>query len=139
MRPTPAEDLRAPNRSVCTLARDRPENRLLLGPHDEVVSRRGGPEGSLASSGEALSRAEPRYVFSALVRGLRSWNFDGSLLWTCRLPLLPYLAFLLHCARLALTATGVIWVRYSMVITPINYSLAAVRGLRRFPSNAPFS
>jgi len=28
--------------------------------------------------------------------------------------------------NLALTATGFIWVRYSMVITPINYSLGAV-------------
>ncbi|KAI5481664.1 hypothetical protein MNV49_002890 [Pseudohyphozyma bogoriensis] len=28
--------------------------------------------------------------------------------------------------NLALTATGLIWVRYSFVITPINYSLAAV-------------
>ena len=27
----------------------------------------------------------------------------------------------------ALAATGFIWVRYSLVITPINYSLAAVR------------
>lgn len=26
----------------------------------------------------------------------------------------------------ALAATGMIWVRYSLVITPINYSLAAV-------------
>jgi hypothetical protein len=30
---------------------------------------------------------------------------------------------------LALAATGFIWVRYSLVITPINYSLAAVRKL----------
>ncbi|KAL7411840.1 putative FMP43-protein found in mitochondrial proteome [Mrakia frigida] len=29
-------------------------------------------------------------------------------------------------ANLALMATGFIWVRYSMVITPVNYSLAAV-------------
>ncbi|KAF8335778.1 UPF0041-domain-containing protein [Cantharellus anzutake] len=28
--------------------------------------------------------------------------------------------------NVALTATGFIWVRYSMVITPINYSLGAV-------------
>ncbi|KAI0779990.1 hypothetical protein C8Q74DRAFT_1262474 [Fomes fomentarius] len=28
--------------------------------------------------------------------------------------------------NVALTATGFIWVRYSLVITPINYSLAAV-------------
>ncbi|KAA1471877.1 UPF0041-domain-containing protein [Dentipellis sp. KUC8613] len=28
--------------------------------------------------------------------------------------------------NLALAATGVIWVRYSLVITPVNYSLAAV-------------
>ncbi|BGO96980.1 hypothetical protein NBRC10513v2_002533 [Rhodotorula toruloides] len=28
--------------------------------------------------------------------------------------------------NLALTATGLIWVRYSFVITPVNYSLAAV-------------
>ncbi|GJE98532.1 UPF0041-domain-containing protein [Phanerochaete sordida] len=28
--------------------------------------------------------------------------------------------------NLALTATGFIWVRYSFVITPVNYSLAAV-------------
>jgi len=28
--------------------------------------------------------------------------------------------------NMALAATGVIWVRYSLVITPINYSLAAV-------------
>jgi mitochondrial pyruvate carrier 2 len=27
----------------------------------------------------------------------------------------------------ALAATGIIWVRYSFVITPVNYSLAAVR------------
>jgi hypothetical protein len=27
----------------------------------------------------------------------------------------------------ALAATGFIWVRYSLVITPVNYSLAAVR------------
>lgn len=27
---------------------------------------------------------------------------------------------------MALTATGLIWVRYSFVITPVNYSLAAV-------------
>lgn len=30
-------------------------------------------------------------------------------------------------ALAALAATGFIWVRYSMVITPVNYSLAAVR------------
>lgn len=28
--------------------------------------------------------------------------------------------------NVALAATGMIWVRYSLVITPINYSLAAV-------------
>ncbi|KAJ3555747.1 hypothetical protein NM688_g2399 [Phlebia brevispora] len=28
--------------------------------------------------------------------------------------------------NIALTATGFIWVRYSFVITPVNYSLAAV-------------
>jgi len=28
--------------------------------------------------------------------------------------------------NLALAATGIIWVRYSLVITPVNYSLAAV-------------
>jgi hypothetical protein len=28
---------------------------------------------------------------------------------------------------IALAATGFIWVRYSLVITPVNYSLAAVR------------
>ncbi|KZV69334.1 UPF0041-domain-containing protein [Peniophora sp. CONT] len=28
--------------------------------------------------------------------------------------------------NVALTATGFIWVRYSLVITPVNYSLAAV-------------
>jgi len=28
--------------------------------------------------------------------------------------------------NLALAATGFIWVRYSLVITPVNYSLAAV-------------
>ncbi|KAI0044349.1 UPF0041-domain-containing protein [Auriscalpium vulgare] len=28
--------------------------------------------------------------------------------------------------NVALAATGFIWVRYSMVITPVNYSLAAV-------------
>ncbi|KAJ7039230.1 mitochondrial pyruvate carrier [Mycena alexandri] len=28
--------------------------------------------------------------------------------------------------NIALTATGFIWVRYSLVITPVNYSLAAV-------------
>lgn len=30
----------------------------------------------------------------------------------------------------ALTATGFIWVRYSFVIIPVNYSLAAVRARR---------
>jgi len=30
--------------------------------------------------------------------------------------------------NLALAATGTIWVRYSLVIIPINYSLAAVNG-----------
>ncbi|KAK7027258.1 Mitochondrial pyruvate carrier 2 [Paramarasmius palmivorus] len=30
--------------------------------------------------------------------------------------------------NLALTATGLIWVRWSLVITPVNYSLAAVNG-----------
>jgi mitochondrial pyruvate carrier 2 len=30
----------------------------------------------------------------------------------------------------ALTATGFIWVRYSFVIIPVNYSLAAVRPLK---------
>ena len=34
--------------------------------------------------------------------------------------------FILPIAILALAATGFIWVRYSLVITPINYSLAAV-------------
>lgn len=34
------------------------------------------------------------------------------------------LKYVLLCA--ALTATGLIWVRYSFVITPVNYSLAAV-------------
>ncbi|KAJ7594729.1 mitochondrial pyruvate carrier, partial [Mycena floridula] len=28
--------------------------------------------------------------------------------------------------NIALAATGIIWVRYSLVITPVNYSLAAV-------------
>lgn len=28
--------------------------------------------------------------------------------------------------NVALSATGMIWVRYSLVITPVNYSLAAV-------------
>jgi len=28
--------------------------------------------------------------------------------------------------NIALAATGIIWVRYSFVITPVNYSLAAV-------------
>lgn len=32
-------------------------------------------------------------------------------------------------AFVALAATGFIWVRYSLVITPVNYSLAAVRPL----------
>lgn len=32
-----------------------------------------------------------------------------------------------HSALIALAATGFIWVRYSLVITPVNYSLAAVR------------
>jgi hypothetical protein len=32
-------------------------------------------------------------------------------------------------ALVALAATGFIWVRYSLVITPVNYSLAAVRPL----------
>ena len=43
----------------------------------------------------------------------------------------PFSRFLLHTTltlpSLALAATGFIWVRYSLVITPINYSLAAVR------------
>lgn len=30
--------------------------------------------------------------------------------------------------NVALAATGLIWVRYSLVITPVNYSLAAVNG-----------
>ena len=36
----------------------------------------------------------------------------------------------------ALAATGFIWVRYSLVITPINYSLAAVRPLSTCLSEA---
>lgn len=35
--------------------------------------------------------------------------------------------------NLALAATGFIWVRYSLVITPINYSLAAVSSLFSAP------
>lgn len=31
--------------------------------------------------------------------------------------------------NVALAATGFIWVRYSLVITPINYSLAAVNAM----------
>lgn len=37
------------------------------------------------------------------------------------------MSILYRLSRIALTATGFIWVRYSLVITPINYSLAAVR------------
>ena len=45
--------------------------------------------------------------------------------WLARLTR-PSLPFVDSC-ELALAATGFIWVRYSMVITPINYSLGAVR------------
>lgn len=31
-----------------------------------------------------------------------------------------------ECSVVALAGTGFIWVRYSLVITPVNYSLAAV-------------
>ena len=41
-------------------------------------------------------------------------------------------------SRTALAATGFIWVRYSVVITPVNYSLAAVR-VDAVPSSSPFS
>lgn len=46
---------------------------------------------------------------SAIVRGAAALNVSSSFLGT------------------ALAATGFIWVRYSLVITPVNYSLAAVR------------
>lgn len=38
---------------------------------------------------------------------------------------------------LALTLTGFIWVRYSLVITPVNYSLAAVRHSQLFSTFLP--
>jgi hypothetical protein len=44
-------------------------------------------------------------------------------------PLVPSLAskkLITHHHFIALAGTGTIWVRYSLVITPINYSLAAV-------------
>ena len=34
--------------------------------------------------------------------------------------------YVLICIPSALAATGMIWVRYSLVIIPVNYSLAAV-------------
>ena len=45
---------------------------------------------------------------------------------SARLPSSPPLARLRLRARAAVTATGLIWVRYSTAITPVNYNLMAV-------------
>ena len=47
--------------------------------------------------------------------------------WTLRLCHLAHSAIGRTLRGIALAATGFIWVRYSLVITPVNYSLAAVR------------
>jgi hypothetical protein len=72
-----------------------------------MVPRRRGAEGSCSTRGQALRIAEHWYVILFIVRVMvaehRVW---------------PGFA--------ALAATGFIWVRYSFVIKPVNYSLAAV-------------
>jgi hypothetical protein len=63
-------------------------------------------QGSESTSGQDLSPAEPRSA----------------------LPPLPSSDFIAHewVGSIALTATGLIWVRYSFVIVPVNLSLAGV-------------
>ena len=97
--------------------RHRPEDGVLLGPAHEVVFGGGRPQGPLAPRGQA-QRVPERWCVS---QSISLCMAHGMTLWlrSCNSPL--------PCAPPALTATGFIWVRYSLVITPINYSLAAVR------------
>ena len=110
---------------------NRPEDGILLGADDEVVFGCSGAEGSLSSGGEAERVAERWCVglslpASALYADCMRFDAmsspDLGLAW-------------LVCVRIALAATGIIWVRYSFVITPVNYSLAAVRVLSRLESS----
>ena len=101
---------------------NRAQDRLLLGSYDEVVPRCRGAEGYQSTRGQTLRVAERRYVISLLfLLGHSRMIIDRNCVG-----LLPLVA--------ALAATGIIWVRYSFVINPVNYSLAAVsaRYLRRF-------
>jgi hypothetical protein len=86
---------------------NRSQDRLLLGPSHEVGPSRRRAEGSQPTGRETLCIAEYRYahfLFDALLRRLLIKTLPAT----------------------ALAATGCIWVRYALVITPVNYSLAAV-------------
>ena len=92
----------------------RSEDRFLLGTGNEVVSGRGGIERSHPTRREAQCVAKPGYVVHLVLMQLT-------------IPMFIYhpLSYF-RWSNEALTATGFIWVRYSLVITPVNYSLAAV-------------
>jgi hypothetical protein len=70
-----------------------------------MVSCRRGAEGSFSTRGQTLRISEYWYVI--LLLSVDSGVAEQGLL-------------------AALAATGFIWVRYSLVIKPVNYSLAAV-------------
>lgn len=92
---------------------NRAQDRLFLGPSHEVVPCRRGGEGSQSTRGQTLCVSERRYVIPFF-----------------------YPILLNRTAIAALAATGFIWVRYSFVIIPVNYSLAAVSE-RYVPTSAP--
>ena len=102
---------------------NRAQDRLLLGPSHEVVPCRRGAEGYQPTRGQTLGVAERRYVITFLPH-----FFFVLLSPSCWLSI--------DIAIAALAATGFIWVRYSLVITPINYSLAAV-SVRYVPTSVP--
>ncbi|SGY49019.1 BQ5605_C001g00728 [Microbotryum silenes-dioicae] len=90
--------------------------------HPAVLSRLSclSPQRVLSSSTALLSASRPKTVFfwapvfkwGLVVAGLKDLSRPADKI---SIP-----------QNLALTATGLIWVRYSFVITPVNYSLAAV-------------
>ena len=87
---------------------NRSENCVLLGPVDEVVSRHRWSEGFEPTGRQTEHLSEHGWAVS-IIRSVGHAK-------RC--------AFI---SETALAATGFIWVRYSLVITPVNYSLAAVR------------
>jgi hypothetical protein len=114
-----AHSTRTPSVDVFIRVRwHRAEDGVLLGAHDEVVLGRRWCERPSSPGGEAELVAKPRCV-RPVIRCLPSL--------TASFPVLPSPMHIMPSLMTALFATGVIWVRYSFVITPVNYSLAAVR------------